>query len=565
MAHRLDLVLMWHMHQPDYRDYVSGEFTQPWVYLHALKDYSDMAAHLERHRNMRAVVNLVPVLLDQIEDYAEQFAAGEVRDPLLRLLRRDEGTSLSENERQFIVDTCFNANHEKMVVPYPAYQRLHDLLASLERHHPDAVLYLSDRYYYDLIVWYHLAWTGETVRRNAEIVTQLISIGMAFTQQQRLALYNLIGEIVSGIIPRYAALAQSGRVELSATPHFHPLAPLLLDFSSAREARPSFPLPTARTYPGGQARVRFHVEAAMDSHTKRFGKKPEGVWPAEGAVSTAFLNLLGDMGCRWTASSEGVLANSLRSGAEAPVDSEHWLYQPWKLRSGGPVVFFRDDRLSDLIGFEYAKWHSRDAALNFMAELEAIAEKVGNEDSVKPPLVSVILDGENCWEYYPYNGFYFVEALYAALEMHERIRSTTFAEVVNTRSHMPASLDKLVAGSWVHGDFGTWIGSAEKNKAWDLLVEAKHCFDLVIESGRLNEEEVQAAARQLASCESSDWFWWLGDYNPAEAVARFDQLYRDNLARLYRLLKLPEPHVLTQALSKGSGTPEAGGAMRRAN
>ena len=565
MGRQLDLVLMWHMHQPDYRDYVSGEFTQPWVYLHALKDYSDMAGHLERHTGMRAVVNLVPVLLDQLEDYAQQFAAGEVRDPLLRLLCRDERTPLERAERNLIVERCFNAHHEKMVQPYPAYKRLYELFTTLEKQSSEALLYLSDHFYYDLLVWYHLAWTGETVRRNSEVVTRLMSAGMGFNLEQRRALHSLIGEIVSGIIPRYAALAATGRVELSATPHFHPLAPLMLDFRSAREARPSFALPTVHQYPGGQARVHFHVDSAIQSHTRRFGRKPAGVWPAEGAVSSSFVQLLSDMGCHWTASSEGVLANSLRDGSEPPADRQRWLYQPWRLRSGGPFLFFRDDRLSDLIGFEYAKWHSRDAALNFMAELEAIAEQASAQTASEKPLVSVILDGENCWEYYPYNGFYFLEALYAALEGHASIRTTTFAEVVNAGNHQPAPLVKLLAGSWVHGDFGTWIGSPEKNQAWNLLVEAKQCYDLVVDSGRLSQAEIEAASRQLASCESSDWFWWLGDYNPAEAVASFDQLYRANLGRLYRLLKLPEPASLSQPICTGGGRPEVGGAMRRAN
>lgn len=564
MAQKLDLVLMWHMHQPDYRDYLSGEYTQPWVYLHALKDYSDMAAHLERHRDVRAVVNLVPVLLDQLEDYARQFAAGEVNDPLLRLLARSESTPLDATERELIIERCFHAHPEKMIAPYPAYQRLQDLFTALERQASEALLYLSDRYFYDLLVWYHLAWTGETVRRNSDLIIRLMSQGIGFTHQERKDLHRLIGEVVAAVIPRYAALAKTGRVEISTTPHFHPLAPLMLDFASAREARPTAPLPTAKRYPGGEGRVQFHIESAMNTHARRFGRKAKGVWPAEGAVSSAMVKSLGDAGASWTASSEGVLANSLRDGAEAPPNKEQWLYRPHALRGGGPWLFFRDDRLSDLIGFEYAKWHSRDAALNFMAELEAIAEQAGQNDAATP-LVSVILDGENCWEYYPYNGFYFLEALYAALEAHESIRTTTFAAVVEGGQYEPAPLDRLVAGSWVHGDFMTWIGSAEKNQAWDLLVEAKVAYDLVVDGGRLSDEEVAAAARQLASCESSDWFWWLGDYNPADAVASFDKLYRANLGRLYRLLKLPEPASLEKSLCSGGGAAEVGGTMRRAN
>jgi alpha-amylase/alpha-mannosidase (GH57 family) len=571
MMRRLDLVLMWHMHQPDYRDYASGEFMQPWVYLHAIKDYTDMAAHLERHAGVRAVVNLVPVLLDQIEDYVRQFETGHIRDPLLRLLRRDEATPLTDAERRLIIEHCFNAHHEKMVDSYPPYKRLHELRRLLDQpgaSAPPLLYYLSDRFFFDLLVWYHLAWTGETVRRDAELVTRLMSKGVSFTFEERLALFNLIGSLLARIVPRYAALAKEGRIELSTTPHFHPLAPLMLDFASAREARPTLPLPAAARYPGGQARVDFHIDSAMREHARRFGAAPAGIWPAEGGISAALADLLGKAGCTWTASGEAVLANSLRaSGAIAVSDDwaaqrSRWLYQPWRLATRGPALFFRDDRLSDLIGFEYANWHSRDAALNFVAELDAIAARVPEGGAT--PLVSVILDGENCWEYYPYNGFYFLEALYGALETHSTLRTVTFKSVIDANQPVPIRLERLVAGSWVYGDFSTWIGSPDKNHAWDLLVAAKQCYNLVIDSGRLSEAERAAAARQLASCESSDWFWWMGDYNPRDAVASFDRLYRDNLARLYVLLKLPVPHTLAVPISRGEGKPETGGTMRRA-
>jgi alpha-amylase/alpha-mannosidase (GH57 family) len=567
MTPRADLVLLWHMHQPDYRDYATGEFRQPWVYLHAVKDYADMAAHLEHHPGVKAVVNLVPVLLDQIEDYAEQFATGRIRDPLLALLARDESTPLTRAERELVVTWCFRANHEKMVHPYPAYKGLHDLFVALERQGRDPTEYLSDRYCYDLVTWYHLSWTGETVKRSSELVARLMTVGMGFTHADRRALFELVGEIVSGTIPRYARLAASGRVELSTTPHYHPLAPLLVDFRSAREARPELDLPVAEAYPGGLGRVRAHLEGALASHARRFGAPPVGVWPAEGAISAPLIDLVASRGCRWTASGEAVLAGTLRNAGGAAPAGPHDPYRPWRTPSG-LTCFFRDDRLSDLIGFEYSKWHSAEAAASFVAELEKLAARATADDT---PLVSVILDGENCWEFYPYNGFYFLDSLYGKLESHPFVRTATFAEMVaeppnGARPRARAGgLPRVSAGSWVHGDLTTWIGSPEKNHAWDLLVAAKQCFDLVVASGRLTADEVAAAERQLADCEGSDWFWWMGDYNPAFAVASFDALYRASLARLYRLLKLPVPAALAHPISRGAGHPELGGTMRRAS
>jgi len=569
MNRPLDLVLLWHMHQPDYRDPVTGEFRLPWVYLHAVKDYADMAWHLEAHAGVRAVVNLVPVLLDQIEDYAGQFAARAFRDPLLRLLARDPATPLTEAERQLAVDRCFHANHDKMMKPFAAYTRLHALFTTLEGHEAEPRLpWLSDQYYYDLVTWYHLVWTGETVRRAHPLIPELMTRGAGFGHADRLAVVRLYGEVIRDIVPRYARLAAGGRIEISTTPHDHPLGPLLIDFAAARDARPDSPLPESPAYPGGAERLAEHAGLAFSTHARRFGAPPRGVWPAEGAVSDAVLRVIGGAGASWAATGEGVLMNTLRR-AGRPLDRRtEYLYRPYRGRDGAPVMFFRDDRLSDLIGFEYAKWHSHDAAASFVGELERIAADASPEET---PLVSVILDGENCWEFYPYNGFYFLEALYGRLEAHPSIATATFAEMIDRPGAdgrppaRPATLPPLVAGSWVYGDLSTWIGAREKNRAWDLLVAAKQGYDVVVGSGRLSPAEAELARRQLAVCEASDWFWWLGDYNPADAVASFERVYRANLAGLYRLLGLEPPPSLNESLGHGSGHPEIGGAMRRAN
>ena len=252
--------------------------------------------------------------------------------------------------------------------------------------------------------------------------------------------------------------------------------------------------------------------------------------------------------------------NSLHGPDENP---QCTLYRSYRHVGTAPdlALFFRDDRLSDLIGFEYAKWNGHDAAVNFISELEAIASGAADGET---PLVSVILDGENCWEYYAYNGYYFLDELYRLLESHPLICTTTYRAYLGQATIGAAALERITAGSWVFGNFTTWMGSADKNRAWDFLCAAKRSFDLVIASGRLDQEQASAAYRQLAACEASDWFWWLGDYNPRFAVTSFDQLYRDDLSNLYRLLNLPVPADLAHPISHGSGHPEAGGAMRRA-
>jgi alpha-amylase/alpha-mannosidase (GH57 family) len=569
MKKNVDLIFLWHMHQPDYRDYASGDFVLPWTYLHAIKDYTDMAYHLEKHPGVHAVVNFVPILLDQLDDYTDQFASGQVRDPLLRLLiEKDFGNILPE-QRKLALDACFRNNHTKMIAPYPAYKRLWELFNLVQAESETAISYLSGQYVADLLTWYHLAWCGESVRREHALVARLMAKAEGFNYSDRKQLFDLIGELIAGILPRYRKLADSGQVEISSTPHYHPIAPLLIDFASAQEALPDAPMPDSPRYPQGKQRVVAHIRSAKQSHRTRFGSDPQGMWPAEGSISSETLKVFAAEGCQWVASGEGVLVHSLQQLTQPVVGRAQYLYRPYRLEEGaaGLSCFFRDDHLSDLIGFEYSRWHGKDAARHFIEQVEAIAQHASSDEI---PVVSVILDGENAWEYYPYNGFYFLDALYSELEAHVQIHTHTYTNYLQLSAKVPASakqhsLPRIVAGSWVYGNFSTWIGSKDKNHAWDLLCMAKQSFDMVISSGRLNQAEQIAAEKQLCSCESSDWFWWFGDYNPSNSVASFDQLYRHNLTELYHLLKLPPPVNLAKPISQGGGDPEAGGAMRRAS
>jgi alpha-amylase/alpha-mannosidase (GH57 family) len=566
----VDLVLVWHMHQPDYRDPLSGEYRAPWVYLHAIKDYADMAAHLEAQPAMRAVVNFVPVLLEQLEDYAAQFAAGTFRDPLLRLLAKPVDEPFSVEERAAAFGQCFHANHSQLIAPYPPYRRLHELALATGDDARDAAGYLSDRYLADLVTWYHLAWTGETVRRAHPLLPELLAAGTGFTDAQRAALLATIGEVVASIVPRYRRLEDAGVIELTTSPATHPIGPLLLDFVCAREARPDLPLPNATCYPGGRERLDRQVDEALDRHAARFGCAATGLWPPEGAVSDAFVRALAGRSVRWIASGSQVLANSLRHAGREITPAA--MARPYRLPALAPEVMclFRDDLLSDLIGFEYRNWHGGDAARHFVGEVESLAARTA---PAPRPLVTVIIDGENAWEYYPYNGYFFLKDLYELLAAHPSIRPCTMREWLGWRETSLAAGDAdpcgvlpgLVAGSWVYGDLTTWIGAADKNRAWDLLCDAKAAFDAARAAGRLDAAQIAEATRHLAVAESSDWTWWFGDYNPAESVARFDALFRATLQRLYQTLNVAPPAALDTPVSLGNATAPSDGAIRRAS
>ncbi len=564
---RLRVVLCWHMHQPQYRDLISGEYRLPWTYLHAIKDYVDMAAHLEAIPQARAVVNFTPVVLEQIDDYVRQVDGFlndglAIRDPVLAALGAAALPSDGDS-RLHLVKAALRANRLRIIERFPAFRRLAEMGEWLVAH-PGSISYVSDQFIADIVTWYHLGWLAEHVRRKDVRVQHLMAKSEGFTLHERRQLLEVISGLLAGVIERYRRLAEAGRIELSVTPYAHPIVPLLLDFGAAREAIPDVRLPLLERYPGGAERARWHVDQAVAAFQQRFGFRPAGCWPAEGGVSAATLERLAAAGFRWTASGEGVLRNSLaksrpdaqtNNSAQVPSPCLHRSYQVEAI----PIrCFFRDDGLSDLIGFTYSDWAADDAVANLVSHLENIATACRAESGA---VVSIIMDGENAWEHYPENGYYFLSALYERLSTHPQLELTTFSACLDDPA-APAMLPGLTAGSWVYGTFSTWIGHAEKNRGWDMLGDAKRAFDTAVAARRLGGEQLQTAERQLAVCEGSDWFWWFGDDNPTETVTDFDCMYRMHLANLYQLIGEEPPQYLSQSFTRGGGEPRHGGAMR---
>ncbi len=555
---KLDVVLMWHMHQPEYRDLRTNEYQLPWTYLHAIKDYVDMAAHLEGNENARAVVNFAPVLLDQLQDYQEQitefFSDGTpIRDPLLSALA-EPVLPISAEQCNKLIHDCLRSNQTRIIDRFKPYKRLADIAVTiLEKQ--DMLTYMEDQFIFDLLVWHHLGWMGETVRRENEVIKQLASKESGYTLHDRRNLVVVIHELIASVIPRYRNLAVQGRVELAMSPYAHPIMPLLLDIKSTTEAMPDAPLPLLEKYPQGKKRVRWHLEKGIECFQKHFGIKPAGCWPSEGSLSNDTLTLLNDSGFQWAASGGSVLHNSINKSNR---DDINCIHQPYRIGSNSLTCFFRDEGLSDLIGFDYSKWHADDAVANLVHHLENIAEACNEHDDT---IVSIILDGENAWEYYPENGFYFLDALYRQLGTHPDISLTTYSEYLSGNPEH-VQLETVVAGSWVYGTFSTWIGDADKNRAWDMLGDAKHAFDKSVRNRTIRGKQLERAEHQLAICEGSDWFWWFGDYNPANTVSDFEHLFRLNLSILYTLIKREPPGYLSQTFTHGSGSPAMGGVMR---
>ena len=567
----LNFVLCWHMHQPWYQQGIDGDYRLPWVYLHAIKDYEDMVMHLEAHPKMHLVVNFAPVLLEQLDDYATQLKNwldhGQVMNcPLLNLLVGAKPIPESTEERYQLLCVCQRANAEKMIDPYPAFK---SLLKPFKYMFPDGecgeldtvcMQYLDPQYFLDVLVWYHLAWLGHSLKQT-QLSRDLIKKARLFDETDRRALLQLIYDCISSLIPRYRKLAESGQIELSMTPYGHPIIPLLNDMGNMACAQPDAPIPSCLIYPDGLERSRWHIRQGIKCFEQYFGMRPQGIWLSEGAISDDAVELIEEFDFKWTASGEGVWRNSMQLTEQNTEKMHHKceLFHPYVLGEYKPRIFFRDDGLSDLIGFEYSKMNSVDAANDLVQHLVNIADHLG--DKANRHVVSIIVDGENAWEYYPHNGYYFLNHLYETLSEHPLVKAGTFSALVDKTK--TRTLENLCAGSWVYGSLSTWIGQTDKNRAWDRLVEAKQSYDTVLAKGKLSKKAVEQATRQLAICEGSDWFWWFGDSNSSSSVSDFDQLFRAQLKNLYKLLKLEQPDNLDEPLSKGGGDAENAGTMVR--
>ncbi|MET0065875.1 MAG: glycoside hydrolase family 57 protein [Candidatus Thiodiazotropha sp.] len=560
---RLKVVFCWHMHQPYYKGPEDSDYLLPWVYLHGLKDYSDMIAHLEEVPGAKAVVNFAPVLLEQIDDYTSQINAWLtkgtlIRDPLLAALA-GPGLPVDLPARKDLIIACLRANEHHLIGRFKHFKELADLARHALKS-DTLITYFNDQYLVDLMVWYHLGWMGECLRLNDIRIRSMQAKGHGFDNDDRRRIVELIAETLNGLTGRYAALANEGRVELSVTPYAHPIVPLMIDLDSAKEALPSIHMPELMEYPGGDSRARWHVRKGIEVFKKHFGFQPKGCWPSEGGVSEVTLKMLEEEGFEWAATGQQVLSNSLMAGGGDSPLPDNWVHTPYQVQEGHLNMFFRDDGLSDLIGFTYSEWHADDAVGDLINHLVNIADACAdNPDAV----VSIIMDGENAWEYYPFNGSYFLGTMYKRLASHPRLSLTTFSEVLTKQKQPPPRLSRLVAGSWVYGTFTTWIGDKDKNRAWDMLGEAKRVYDLAFENKSFSAKKRKALEKQLAICEGSDWFWWFGDYNPGATVSDFERLYRSQLSHLYDLLGEPKPDYLAKVFATGSGNPAQGGVMKK--
>ena len=522
------LCFLWHMHQPFYKDLSSGEYKLPWTRMHALKDYYGMVRILEEFPQVRQTFNLVPSLTAQVAEYA----SGDAADPFLMLALKP-AEDLTEEERAFLMRHSFYSDPQRMIYRYPRYGELFDAWQAQKRSGSGRPFGAQEMR--DLQMWSQLAWFDEEFQAGDPEVREWIARDRNFTLADQRRMGEKQREIVGKVLPEYQKLAATGQIEISTTPYYHPILPLLCDSNIAAVAHPGVTLPPRFRHPED---ARRQLALARESIARQFGAAPVGLWPSEGSVSDEVLTIAADLGFQWAATDSGVVNRTL--GRAVPVDG---LYRPYRWRQGGQSlgVIFRDHFLSDLIGFVYSKMDGAAAAEDFLRRIrDNCAGIVG---SGRDALVPIVLDGENAWEYYYQNGRPFLRELYRRISEDGGMRAVTVSEAL--RLLPPEPLDHIFPGSWIDANFDVWIGAEEDNQAWTQLLRARQTFDSTTGP---SEEQRRLALEELMIAEGSDWCWWYGPEHESSNREEFDQLYRSHLANVYRFLNLSPPEELSRPI-----------------
>ncbi len=539
----LCVAILWHMHQPDYGNSQAGEIYLPWTRFHATKDYQDMATLAADVPGLHLTFNLVPSLMDQLVAYS----AGKVRETYAELTLTDASV-LDEQQKYFLLRGFFQLPYKDMVFPYPRYSELLERRGAIDGRgeFPAGYKSYTTRDYRDLQTWFNLSWCGHELRQEPEIAA-LFKKGKGFKEEDKKQLLESQVAFIGRILPFYKKLMEEKGIELSVSPYYHPILPLLCDTRAARESQPYLPLPgNIFSYPGD---AREQIRRAVDRFAELMGRPPAGMWPSEGSISDAALGLAREAGMRWLASDEGVLHHSLRklerAGDHLTAAQKFSAYR-WGPGTAGPCLFFRDHGMSDLIGFTYSKWGADDAAADFVQRLLGIRASL--PDDGKHYVVPVILDGENAWEHYSNNGADFLRRLYRALVKTHGLKPVTMSEYLDlepSREELPS----VVAGSWIYANLATWVGHAEKNRGWEFLAAARAFLGTCLREG-CDPERYEKAYQEMLIAEGSDWFWWYGDDHSTQNAVEFDALFRTHVKNVYRLMGHIHPPELDAPIKK---------------
>lgn len=527
----LSVAIFWHFHQPIYARPGNNVLPLPWVRLHAMKDYLDMVRHVNKFPELRVTFNFTPSLLMQLQGYKE----GRITDRQYVLFQK-KAEDLTIGERVEILKDFFLANWDRMIEPYPRY---FSLLLKRGKNIVDDELPTIARDFTidemrDLQVWANLVWIDPLFRDE---LRQLFEQGKNFRETDKESIIQLTTRIFRETVAEYRRARETGQIELTTSPLYHPILPLLINSDLARESNPNLEIPFQFRHPEDAVR---QVAEGISCFESFFGTRPKGLWPSEGSVCPELAEILPTQGIEWIATDEEILARSIkttfRRDENGIPNHPEKLYKPW--RFGDLKVVFRDHVLSDLIGFTYNAWDPAEAAGDLLNRIRHIRDLLPGGDRF---LLPIILDGENAWEYYERDGSEFLDHFYAGL-ISEKVPTATISQFL-AENETKDTLNTIFPGSWIGANFNIWIGKTEDHRAW-LIV--KKIRDRLVEK-KIEDPE---AWDKLYALEGSDWFWWFGDDYSSLTTEVFDELFRQNAIWIYQRIGDDPPPELFLPLNR---------------
>ena len=516
----------------------------PWVRLHAIKDYLDMVTILDKFKNVKLNFNLVPVLLDSLIDYGQN----NLHDIHSRLTVKPV-EDLTDDDKEFIINNFFDANFHYMILPNEEYNRLYQ---KAQLNETGDINIFTDQEYSDLMALFNLAWFDLTYKNKYPDLKKLIKKGKNYSLEDRIKIIEIQRDIIRKIIPTYKKFMEKGKIEITTSPYYHPILPILLDINDVVKTDD---LPQNLNM---ELDAKMQTKAAIDRIEELFGKRPRGIWPSEHCITPKVPEMLKELGVEWTISDEGILSNSLNF--EFVRDFRGYLEDPYHLLKSynynGMNIIFRDAMLPNLIGFEYPN-HSAEGAANDLYDRIKVAQDKLLSSPDEHHLLTIAMDGENCWENYSQDGEEFLSKIYSLIENDDTLETVLISDYLEKDT--PKPLNNLSSGSWINRNFKLWIDEPLKNLAWTYLKQVRDDFSNFVKENPLNPN-IEAAKKELFICEGSDWFWWYGEPNDSGRDNIFDYIFREHLKNIYNFLGLKSPEYLDvpllSAISKPSRYPK---------
>lgn len=545
---KLSIAFYWHMHQPVYQLTPAGDYLMPWVRLHAVKDYLDMVLILEKFPKIKLNFNLVPVLLDSLIDYGEN----DLHDIHSRLTVTDV-EDLTADDKEFIINNFFDANFHSMILPSDEYNRLYQ---KYQLNQENDINMFSNQEYSDLMALFNLAWFDPIYKNMYPELKKLIKKGKGYTTEDRIKIIDIQRDIIRKIIPTYKKFSDEGKIEITTSPYYHPILPILLDIKGIKKSSET-DLPSNLKM---ELDAKMQTEMALDRMENIFGKRPRGIWPSEHCINGKELNLFKELGVDWTISDEGILSNSINfefvRDFRGYLEDPYHLLKSYKYKDDGVNIIFRDSVIPNLIGFEYPS-HPAEGAANDLYDRIKVAQSKLLSSPDENHLITIAMDGENCWENYTSDGYTFLSTIYSLIENDPSLETVLISDYLEKDIQKP--LNKISSGSWVNRNFKLWIDEPLKNLAWTYLKQVRDDFSNYVKQNPLNPN-IEAARRELFICEGSDWFWWYGEPNDSGRDNIFDYIFREHLKNIYLYLGLEVPQYLDtpllSAITKPSRYPK---------